>query len=124
MDFGALTKKLVSDAILKQIPGLNRKVDFKLFVSQGAYNSMTDSYETVWNTITGVVVVGISPTYDEVTTLDVKATDMKLLVAGTSLPSVPQVDTDKVIIDGAEWDVKKTKEVPGGSLISVFVRLT
>lgn len=120
-DFGALTKKLVADAIIRKIPGLNLKVSFNYFVSNGVYDAETDTMTPVYNTISDVVVVGVAPSFEEVTELDMVAADQKLLVPGVSLPAELTIGVDKVTIGGVQWNIKNVRGVPGGSLFSIYV---
>lgn len=120
-DYGALTKKLVADAIISKIPGLNRKVSFNYFVSNGIYDAETDTQAPVYNIIPDVIVVGVAPSFDEATQLDMVSADLKLLVPGVSLPKELTLGVDKVTIDGDLWNIKMVKGVPGGSLFSVYV---
>lgn len=120
-DFGAITKKLVADAILNRLPGLTGLVDFKLYVSESAYDPETDTASPVYNTIANVKVVEAGITMEDVTAYGVTARHKKLLIPGVSLPQVPRSDVDKVVLGGKEWNVTKVKEVPGGSLLIVFI---
>lgn len=123
-DYGDLLKRLVADAIQNKVQGLNKKVTFRFFVSAGQYDPETDSEAAVFNDVPDVVVIAAKPTFEDVTKRNVVFTDMKLLVPGTAIPKEPQTDTDAVIVDGEEWQVRKTVGVPGGSLYIVFIHRT
>ncbi len=123
-DYSALTKKLVANAVIRQIPGLNRKVDFKLFVSKGVYDADTDTRDDIYNVIADVVVVEVKPTMQDVTNYGVSASTKKLLVPGASLPKPPSNEADKVVIGGIVLNISKVIGVPGDSLFTVFVSET
>jgi hypothetical protein len=124
VDFSDLTKKMVADAIIHRLPGLTRKVDFVFYAARGVYDPETDSFSHTYTTTPDVAVVESGITMDDVTAYGVTAKNKKLLVPGISLPQVPRSDVDKVTIAGATWNVSKVKEVPGGSLVVVFVSET
>ncbi|ARK07412.1 hypothetical protein LAV_00012 [Sphingobium phage Lacusarx] len=123
-DYGALMKRLVADAIKNKMGGLTKTVTFRFFVSAGTYDPDTDSVTPVYEDVSDVVVVAAKPTFDDVTQRNVVFSDMKLLVPGTSIPKEPQTDTDMVIVNNEEWQVRKTVGVPGESLYLVFIHRT
>jgi hypothetical protein len=124
MDYAALTQKLVADAIGNKLPGLTKTVTLHYFVSDGGYDAESDSNSPVYNDVTGVVCIAAKPTFADVQDHGAVFTDTKLVIPGTSMPAELQVETDKVTLDGKEWQVRKCVGVPGRSVFLVFVLRT
>lgn len=120
MDYGELTRKLVADAIINKLPGLTKTVTFHYQQSAGEYDEETDTTTPVYTNVANVVCVGAKPTFGDVKERNVQFTDIKLIVPGTSLPSRPEDDTDRVTIDGELWNIRKAIEVPGKSVYLIF----
>jgi len=120
-DFGALTKKLVADAIINKIPGLNATIAVEFYLGESAYDPAADTATPLYNTVTGVVCVESGITMEDVSAFNITASSRKLLIPGVSLPQVPRSDVDKVQLENKEWNVTKVKQVPGGSLLIVFI---
>lgn len=121
MDFGALTQNLVADAIKNKLPGLTKTVTLHYFVSNGVYDVESDSYSTVYNDVAGVVCIAAKPTFQDVQQHNAVFTQTKLIIPGKFMPSDLKAETDKVTMDGEEWQVKKFVGVPGRAVFLVFV---
>lgn len=121
MDYGALTQKLVADAIANKLPGLTKTVVLHYFVSDGGYDAESDSNTPVYKDVPGVVCIAAKPTFADVQDHGAVFTDTKLIIPGKFMPAELRVETDKVTLDGAEWQVRKCVGVPGGSVFIVFV---
>jgi hypothetical protein len=119
-DSHELTQQLVADAMAKQLPGLTKTVVVRYFVSNGAYDAESDSYQNVYNDVPGVVCIAAKPTFADVSNYKVVHTSTKCIIPGKFLPSVPQEDTGHVQIDGVWWQITKVVEVPGESVYLVF----
>jgi hypothetical protein len=122
MDYAALTQRLVFDAIKNKTKGLNKKVTFHFYVSEGEYDPESDTKAPVYKDVPDVVVIAAKPGFEDVKDSPIVRTDVKLLVPGLAIPQEPQVDVDKVTMNGALWDVKECIGVPGESLYIVFCR--
>lgn len=122
-DYGALAKKLVADAIMNRIPGLNRKATFALYNSAGVFDPEQGVTVPDTTIVPDVVCVLTRPEFKDVAGA-VVATDGKLLVPGTSLPRQPKPDVDIVTMAGEEWRVRDVKPVGEGALYIVFVYRT
>jgi hypothetical protein len=122
MDYGDLARRLVMDAITKKVKGLNKKVTFHLYVSEGVYDANADATVPVYNNVEDVVVVAAKPGFEDVKGTVVLHSDVKLLVPGLAIPQEPKVDVDKVTLNGALWDIKKVIGVPGEALWLVYCR--
>lgn len=125
----------LADIVAKQIDqsftnifgkeGFTESIIFKFFQTAGEYDAETDTQADVFNDITVKDVIVAKPSSDDMKEhQEVVATDAKLIVPGLKLPAAPEVDTDKVMRGGLEWDVRKTVGVPGDAVILVFIYLT
>lgn len=124
MDYGALTRRLVAQAIGQNIPGLTIKIDFMFLLSDGAYDPETDTMGETYNEITDLTVTAVSPTMEDVTNYGITGKSKKLLVPGAAVPQEPRSDVDKVRIGDKLWNIAKVVGVPGDSLYIVFVKET
>jgi hypothetical protein len=123
MDYGALTRKLVEDA-MRKLPGLTKTITVHYFVSDGGYNAETDSNSPVYEDVSGVVCVAAKPVFADIEKHNVVFTDLKLIIPGKYLPREPQTETDQVTINGERWHVRKCVGVPGESVYLVYVHRT
>lgn len=123
MDYGKLSRDLVADAIQNKVPGLNTEVVFHYLLGQGAYNAETGQYTNLTEDTDPISVIAARPSMEEVQNYGVVATSKKLVVPGKLLPHVPDTNVT-VTMGGKLWTVCKVKEVPGGSVVLVFVDKT
>ena len=125
----------LADIVAKQIDqsftnifgkgGFTEEITFRFFQTAGEYDVETDTQADVFNNITVKDVIVAKPGSDDMKdNQEVFVTDAKLIIPGLKLPAAPEPDTDKVIRDGLEWDVRKTVGVPGDAVIIVFIYLT
>ena len=103
--------------------GLTETMTFMYYVSAAtSFDVENDMHEPTWQTVAGVQAVVAQPTDDDMKKSDVVVSDAKLVIPGVFLPREPNVETDRVIrADGTEWNIRKVKGVPGGSLWIVFI---
>lgn len=127
VDFSRIMNREVTKAFDRLLTpgGLVEEVTFKFYVSEGIYDVELDTTEIVWNDVENVNVVVAKPTSDDMKDSSVIRTDVKLILPGSKLPSTPETDTDKVVrANGEIWDVRKTMDVPGRSVIIVYIYRT
>lgn len=87
----------------------------------GAYNAATDG-QTVTNTVlTNVKAVALSLTEEDLEWWPANMKGRKFLVAYNDLPITP-TDDDYITYNGKDWQIYKTKAVPGESLHIFWVR--
>lgn len=90
-------------------------------VVPGIYDPATDTTsDTV--TTTEIEVIPVALTDKELEWFpSVESATQKLLIKAEDLTAVPTL-SDYVTIDGVKWEVKRTKQVPGGALYTVFIQ--
>jgi hypothetical protein len=124
-DYSKLSRELVANAFRTQLTGLTTNVVFTYLTGQGEYNPETGVYEDQTTVTDPIITVAARPSMDEVSTLGVVATNKKLIVPGLFLDGYPEMDTNTTcLINGETWTVCKVKEVPGGSVLLVFIERT
>jgi hypothetical protein len=121
-------KKLIQDQVAKAFEllkqgNLTKEAVVRYFVSEGKYDAETDKKPIVWDSTDPVTVIVVKPSYGDVKERNVVFTDAKLLVPGTAIPKEPDTDTDRVLMDGREWNIRKSVGVPGEGIYILFVNL-
>lgn len=119
-------------ALSSKIKGLVQKAiatldDLRSFVTYvrvvpGAYDPVSD---TLTNTTTTYLLVPCVLLKLSEEDLDWWPGDMKgqkMLLASNDLPDVIPDDTDHVVISSVTWNIYRVKQVPGGSLFTVYLR--
>jgi hypothetical protein len=122
-DYSTLINKLVGNAFSKQLPGLTKQIEIHYYVSAGTYDEDTDTTEPVWSKYKDITCVAAKPTMADVTDRGALFSDTKLIVPGTFIPGEPDTDTDRVIMGGKEWNIRKVVGVPGEGVWLIFVNL-
>lgn len=88
----------------------------------GEYDPDEDEIAETTDPVTIRNVLVAKPTTDDREKQNVLSTDAKLVIPGVNLARIPQADTDQVLRAGkGVWDIRKVVEVPGGSVLIVFV---
>lgn len=87
----------------------------------GAYDPIADTIVEDTDEVTVRNVLVAKPTTDDMQKQNVLGTDAKLVIPSVNMPRVPKADTDQVIRSNSEWDVRKVVEVPGGSVVIVYI---
>lgn len=121
VDFGALTKKLVANAIMNRIPGLSSLIGIEFYIGETNYDPAADTALPQYTSVSNIVCVESGITMEDVSAYNTTAKSRKLLIPGVSVPQVPRSDVDKAILEGKEWNITKVKQVPGGSLLIIFI---
>lgn len=123
-DYKDLASKLVLDAILNKIPGLNVKFDLTYVLSEGEYDPETDTTEPELNVIKDITGVKVKPEFRDTENHGVKWNQTKLLVPGLLIPAEPNVDTDYVTMGNKRYGIHKTLGTPGDPLWIIFLKVT
>lgn len=89
-------------------------------VATGAYDPATNARVETLTTVT-INVFNVGLTQSEVEYFPADRDAQKLIVVGTDLTFIPKV-TDRVLIGGVRWEVKRVKRVPGDSIYIVFIQ--
>lgn len=109
------------DAAFREIGDLKISVAYTAVVV-GTYDAAADSVVEGSTTKT-IQVVNVRMTDAEMDYFPAGMITQKLLIRGKDLAADP-TESDKVVINGATWQVRKIKGVPGKSLWTVYLQLT
>lgn len=107
---------------MQKVGDLATLVDYNSIVV-GAYNETTDVVTKVTTTYEDVTAVEVALSEQEVDYFAGNRNTLKLLIAALDLAVAPKVE-DTITINGALWEVKRVKAVPGNSLHIIFVQST
>lgn len=123
MDYGELSRDLVANAFQNQLPGMTVSVVLHFLIAQGDYDAESGTYNDTVIDSDPIPCVAGRPTFDEVSEGQAVATDIKLLVPGKLVTQEINAQTTATV-NGKKFTVHKGKDVPGGSIHIVFIRLT
>lgn len=121
-------KKLLDDQVAKAFTGvlgkgqLTEDITLRYISGQPVYNPITD---TTTNDSTDVEIEDVvicKVTDEDVKNYNVMEAEAKVLIPGKFLTTLPEADTDRVIrASGHEWTIMRRAEVPGGSIVILFI---
>lgn len=122
MGIVANAQKAIIAAFKGPLKEFLKEVSFDYLTAAGEYDPAADSIQPVYTTVGPLKLPCVRPTVEDLQT-GVEVSDLKIIVPGNWLPSAPEV-SDRVLIDGKLWMIRKCVGVPGDVIYSVFVRKT
>jgi hypothetical protein len=103
--------------------GLTVEITVRFLVSNGEWDPVTEETNPIYNDVPKVTCVLAKPGSTDVKDHGVSLTDGKLIIPGTFIPQEPDTDTDRVILNGREWNIRKGVGVPGQGVYILYVNL-
>lgn len=100
-------KKVVDDSVIRKITGTN----YNTSTGKAEETFEDDDVRAIWTKATQKELEGI---------IEEKETS-KVLIPSASVTNKPNVNDQIVRSDGTVWDIRKTPDVPGESLITLIV---
>jgi hypothetical protein len=121
-------KKLLDDQVAKAFTdilgkgGLTENITLRYINGQPVYDPVNDTTTNSVEDLPLQNIVICKITDEDVKNYNVMDAEAKVLIPGKFIARLPEADTDRVVrSSGLEWTIKKRAEVPGGSLVILFI---
>ena len=121
-------KKLLDDQVANAFTNvlgkgeLTENITLRYINGQPVYDPATDTTTNDQDDVPLQNIVICKVTDQDVRNYEVMEAEAKVLIPGKFLARLPEADTDRVVrASGLEWTIKNRAEVPGGSLVILFI---
>ena len=115
------TLKSVAREAVAAFGDVGTTADYQAFTS-ATYDASAGTHTAAYSTVAGVTVIVEDFALDQVDGVSVRREDRKMLLPAASVSGVTPGINDRVIVDGATWQVQAVHSDPAQALWELQVR--